>query len=342
MALPEGRKNMTNITIDDDLRLKVTKTNLGYPDTMGLEKPVIVRGNAEIQIADRETENRAFEYYAEDWGPRSRHHIHFRYAITVDGEDVKDIEVRKNEDVCKKWDQMCADKAAKDRARYHEVYNQVMENPVALHISKKGVKVESELLKNAKDLPEHFIRHGGFSFDRLLETALENKLHVDLKKRPMRTLRFDVKEFIIGHYAGETLNLTMDELLDLEPVKTCIDQEIEETGKVLSEREEMEVTVLSRYKYGSGESDHYNFYANVEITDYESRETKAFTCANIFDGGYVISPAYDIADGIKKGYLDNDCYCNDEHNFKRPLTDVEMRMVRYLTKFPPISALMRV
>ena len=182
---------MTNITIDD-LTLKVTETQLGYPNTLGLEKPVIVRGNAEIQIADHETETRAFEYYAENWGPRLRHHIYLRQEIILDGEDVKDIEVRKNADVCKEWDQMCADKESKDKARYHEVYNQVMENPVTLHISKKGAAVESELLKNAKDLPEHFIRHCGFGFDRLLETALENKLHVDLEKRPMRTLRFDV------------------------------------------------------------------------------------------------------------------------------------------------------
>ena len=339
MALLEGRKNMTNITIDD-LTLKVTETQLGYPNTLGMEKPVIIRGNAEIQIADRETETRAFEYYAENWGPRLRHHIYLRQEIILDGEDVKDIEVRKNADVCKEWDQMCADKAAKDKARYHEVYEQVMAHPVTLQVCKDYVSVDSDILKNAKDLPEHFIKHGGFSFRNLLETALENKLHVDLEKRPMRTLRFDVYDFIDENYAGETLNLTMDKLLDLEPVKTYIDQELENIRKYLAEREAMEVTVVSRYKYGSGESDHYNYYANVKITDCESWETKAFTCANIFDGGYRITPAYEISDGIKNGYIDEGFYYNDEHNFKRPLTDVEQRMVRYLTKFPPISPLM--
>lgn len=106
------------------------------------------------------------------------------------------------------------------------------------------------------------------------------------------------------------------------------------------ERASMKVEVLKQGKIDGG--DGADFYADVKITDPTTGERARFTCRNIFDFGYVVNPAYAVAEGLEPGGIEREGHWMDlgENGWYnvRPLTEFEVRAVAYLHKFPPTTA----
>ena len=102
-------------------------------------------------------------------------------------------------------------------------------------------------------------------------------------------------------------------------------------------RATMKVEILKEGRVDGGDGP--DFYAEVEITDLASGETKRFNCRNLFDVGYVINPMYPVAEGARGGIEMNgywDTGVGDE-NRKIKITEVERRMLDYLYEFSPVD-----
>jgi len=105
-----------------------------------------------------------------------------------------------------------------------------------------------------------------------------------------------------------------------------------------AERARMTVKIL---KQGRTMGEEPDSYAEVEVTEQATGENACFVCRNIFDCGYVINPAYAVAEGLEPGGIANGGQWQTfdaERGWYdvRPLTGFEARAITYLRKFPPI------
>lgn len=105
-----------------------------------------------------------------------------------------------------------------------------------------------------------------------------------------------------------------------------------------AERASMTIKILKQGRTMGEEPDPY---ADVEITDPATGESARFVCRNIFDCGYVVNPAYAVAEGLEPGGIVNNGHWQTFDEKKgwynvRPLTEFETRAIAYLHKFPPI------
>ena len=126
-------------------------------------------------------------------------------------------------------------------------------------------------------------------------------------------------------------------------------------------KQAFEVTILSRSTRAGGE-DSPDPYAKVRITDPQRKESAIFICRNIFDFGYVINPAGGgLATNVDNMIKGNPATFNTdekkrEYRADHPtktgwgwdrdfsegpdwveMTDFEIRAIKYLNRFSPIS-----
>lgn len=128
-------------------------------------------------------------------------------------------------------------------------------------------------------------------------------------------------------------------------------REVRETESKRKEREkatlEFEATMrVEILKRGISDDEDRDSYAEVKITDVKTGEQAEFTCRNIFDFGYVVNPAYSIAEGYDPGGFEDKGFWMHNQGGKgfskiRELTDFEKKALKYLETFSPISADLR-
>jgi hypothetical protein len=135
-----------------------------------------------------------------------------------------------------------------------------------------------------------------------------------------------------------SFDVTLSVLLDNFITKETVKQQEVARIKEQEEKERAEFTVkITRRGYSRGEEN--DPYAEVFLTDPVSGETVALVCRNIFDFGFVVNrvgggglPHYDE----KKGWFWDRWDKEDIH-----MTEMEVRAVKYLQKFSPISTNIR-
>lgn len=106
--------------------------------------------------------------------------------------------------------------------------------------------------------------------------------------------------------------------------------------------EEKKIMKIEILKEGYVQGEERDPYAKVKITDIITGESAVFICRNIFDFGYVINPDYSIARGMEPGgILSGNKWQTFDKNKGwydvREATEFELKAIKYLHDFPPIS-----
>jgi hypothetical protein len=119
----------------------------------------------------------------------------------------------------------------------------------------------------------------------------------------------------------------------------------QEAERKRAEREKEKASMIVRViKQGTTMGEEPDPYVLVEITDPQTGESARYNCRNIFDFGYVVNPAYSVAEGLEPGGLavkQNDkwywqYFGSSGWRNVRQMTDFEVKAVQYLWKFPPL------
>lgn len=214
--------------------------------------------------------------------------------------------------------------------------------PWLYNISEDLKGLEQNIMKRAiyKYTQEEFI------FDTACH-YLEKKLNQDIttaeninKKAFNLKLTKETQEY---HGYKETIvtgfQIKLSDVINIEEIK----EKREKERKRIEEREKMKKSLdMIILKKGSDGDD---YYAIVKLTEPNTKESLMFTCRNVFDGGYVINPAYEIEKGINGGLVIKGQW----HAFDlekalypvRELTEFEKKCIDYLGKFPPINTNIR-
>jgi hypothetical protein len=121
-----------------------------------------------------------------------------------------------------------------------------------------------------------------------------------------------------------------------EERKRIVKEKKQEEEKRINEKyQHIETEILERKTIKGGEGPDY--IAIVKCKNKNTDEELKFHCRNIFDVGYVINPAYAVAEGVEPGGLRDGDYWNVYPTGKaRKLTDFEKDCLDLLSEKPPV------
>lgn len=248
---------------------------------------------------------------------------------------------------------------SKLKRQHQQFYEDLMAGKIPVKISMVGCDWPHPVL-HIDDQPQY-----GIKTWNLYYFLLEEKYHI-----------YDSLGFIPEDKQTDGADVTREviarikEVEDIHAAKKA--EEARRQVKLEAERAAISIKILKQGKVSGGDGPDY--YADVTISDLQTGESAKFSCRNIFDFGYVINPLYAVAEGLEPGGLATKVKLNeldatvaayatasseasetkeDEiwcwQTFEsgkgwynvRPLTEFEIKAIRYLGRFSPVSTEIR-
>lgn len=249
---------------------------------------------------------------------------------------------------------------AEVKRQYQQFFDDLMAGKIPVKINIVGCDWPHPVL-HVDDQPQYGIKTWDLYYHLFAE-----KYHI-----------YENLKFIPNEKQKEGTDVTTEVIVRIKEIEGIRITEQAEAAKRQAELEAakaaMNVKVLKEGKISGGDGPDY--YADIEITDPATGESAKFCCRNIFDFGYVVNPAYAVAEGLEPGGLarkvkkseldstitayavagievgeaeEDEVWCwQDYHTEKgwyvvRPMTMFEVKAYQYLHKFSPVCKGIRI
>jgi len=319
--------------------LDVKATDKGYWYTV---EEIVINGEKIEKEQNRYTEDR---YYKATLGMRRVSRDEKKFCIEVKGDTKKKI--------CK----ILGLKIREDTLNivideFRDVWTKMEaegENLMKKLAAEKQTQIDAEYEDDNTEIQVH--NHSSYGFGSYgYGKSTRGKKYIEMTKS-IRGLGEALEEYLdhsdwgdysVSRYYKLTIK-KFEEIVSELAEKARIENEQREKAEAIQQKEidarraAMKVEILKEGRVDGGDGP--DFYAEVEITDLASGETKRFNCRNLFDVGYVINPMYPVTKGAKGGIEMNgywDTSVGDERK-RIKITEVEKRMLEYLYEFSPID-----